>query len=743
MVAAAPPLSAGRLPRFDSSPDSSGFLEEVVTNPRYNRNEMIEGGSTAVMAAAELPEAAHPSDWPRARPLSAVPPPSVPPPPKPLGRSSPPAPIPLPSATGARRAVSAFRGDESPNPAPETILEHLARVGVFEKGGGAAPAWEAAARERSRGALVLIAAMVLSVGAGAGGFFYARQVKNERMAHARTLQTEVETLLRTGRTDDLRATDEKLSEVFDLDSRSQHAALLWLRNRVLSALLLPGEAQGIESALHRCETVGCDPARIAFGRVASFLSEGDYAGAAALLPKWDDKAKKDAYYQFTAGAMLERAGDVRSIGRYKKAFELDDTLLIARVLHGPLVALELGLDEALPFLEVAKKRLGDRPTAKALEGLEWALSADRSDATPAELVMDASETEELPVPLRSIPLVVEALGQDPGSDEARAKLDAALRVAATPAVATWIGFVVINSGDEELARKATLRALAHSALYPRARALAARVALLGARLEDASKAIQELDPNSAEVAVVRAATAYEMLDSGELESAVAAMGEGAEERAASRALSRGLDLVMGKKYPDAEALEAMAVPGVPWGSIVAVDAALDQGDLELAKRVVDGWKGQEEIPVYAVRVARLARYANEPAAAVDAVDNAIVPGGVTPRALVEAVYALVAAERSQTARELVAKYPAVLGPLTDWLKVVIDVAEGNEARAKTLAARLEPLPYESPLLLHVMMARALAAVGDTRAKAVIATALARSRKHPDLLEAGRALGIVR
>jgi hypothetical protein len=221
------------------------------------------------------------------------------------------------------------------------------------------------------------------------------------------------------------------------------------------------------------------------------------------------------------------------------------------------------------------------------------------------------------------------------------------------------------------------------------------------------------------------------------------MGEGAEERAASRALSRGLDLVMGKKYPDAEALEAMAVPGVPWGSIVAVDAALDQGDLELAKRVVDGWKGQEEIPVYAVRVARLARYANEPAAAVDAVDNAIVPGGVTPRALVEAVYALVAAERSQTARELVAKYPAVLGPLTDWLKVVIDVAEGNEARAKTLAARLEPLPYESPLLLHVMMARALAAVGDTRAKAVIATALARSRKHPDLLEAGRALGIVR
>jgi hypothetical protein len=413
------------------------------------------------------------------------------------------------------------------------------------------------------------------------------------------------------------------------------------------------------------------------------------------------------------------------------------------VLHGPLVALELGLDEALPFLEVAKKRLGDRPTAKALEGLEWALSADRSDATPAELVMDASETEELPVPLRSIPLVVEALGQDPGSDEARAKLDAALRVAATPAVATWIGFVAINSGDEELARKATLRALAHSALYPRARALAARVALLGARLEDASKAIQELDPNSAEVAVVRAATAYEMLDSGELESAVAAMGEGAEERAASRALSRGLDLVMGKKYPDAEALEAMAVPGVPWGSIVAVDAALDQGDLELAKRVVDGWKGQEEIPVYAVRVARLARYANEPAAAVDAVDNAIVPGGVTPRALVEAVYALVAAERSQTARELVAKYPAVLGPLTDWLKVVIDVAEGNEARAKTLAARLEPLPYESPLLLHVMMARALAAVGDTRAKAVIATALARSRKHPDLLEAGRALGIVR
>ena len=42
--------------------------------------------------------------------------------------------------------------------------------------------------------------------------------------------------------------------------------------------------------------------------------------------------------------------------------------------------------------------------------------------------------------------------------------------------------------------------------------LAARVALVGARLDEALKATEELDPTSPDVAVVRGAAAYERLD---------------------------------------------------------------------------------------------------------------------------------------------------------------------------------------------------------------------------------------
>ena len=142
------------------------------------------------------------------------------------------------------------------------------------------------------------------------------------MGIARKLEADVGKLLSTGKVDDLRKTDAELSQVFELDSRSQTAAILWLRNRVLpSALLLPGEPRGIESALARCKTLEIDEAKTAFGKVTSFLAEGDLAGAAANLPKWDEKAKSDAYFTSSPppARLLERAGDVRAIGRYKQA----------------------------------------------------------------------------------------------------------------------------------------------------------------------------------------------------------------------------------------------------------------------------------------------------------------------------------------------------------------------------------------------------------------------------------------
>jgi hypothetical protein len=142
---------------------------------------------------------------------------------------------------------------------------------------------------------LLAVVIALSAGGGLGGFRYVTHVRAEKMATARRIEAEVERLLETANVDDLKKTDGQLSQVFDLDSRSEKAAILWLRNRALSALMLPGEPHGIESALARCKELGVEESKLAFGKITSFLAEGDLAGAAAILPKWDDKAKSDAF----------------------------------------------------------------------------------------------------------------------------------------------------------------------------------------------------------------------------------------------------------------------------------------------------------------------------------------------------------------------------------------------------------------------------------------------------------------
>ena len=73
--------------------------------------------------------------------------------------------------------------------------------------------------------------------------------------------------------------------------------------------------RGIDSAVHRGKTVELPEKDTAFGRIASFMAEGDLAGGAAILSRWDTASGRDPYYQLAAGAVLERAGDLRAIER--------------------------------------------------------------------------------------------------------------------------------------------------------------------------------------------------------------------------------------------------------------------------------------------------------------------------------------------------------------------------------------------------------------------------------------------
>ncbi|MBX3181060.1 MAG: hypothetical protein KF915_00385 [Polyangiaceae bacterium] len=625
---------------------------------------------------------------------------------------------------------------DSAEPTASEVLEQLAQVGVYERGGGGPPAWERPPRERSKGTFTL-GALVLTVGLiGGGVFFYAQHARAERIAKAEALTSEIAGMLHGGKLDELARTDDKLNAVFELDSRNQRAARLWLENRVLSTLLSPMEVSGVDTAVHRARSVEVPEEQLAFGQVASFVADGDLAGAASLLSRWDQRAGKDAMYQLTAGAALDLAGDQRALSRYQLAAKLDPELAAAHVFLAILALIELDEEAAGPTIEQAIERTRGTPSGKALALLRWA-ARGAEGTPPAEHQLTEAEEKLLPAPLRVVPPLVVALTSEDASQR-RERLKDAIGVSRTPAIATWLGFIAVRQGDEQLARTAALRALKFSAIYPQARALAARVALLGGRLEEAKQAVETLSADSPEGVVVRAVIAYEVADEAELARAV-----GSAEAPALAGLRAGLDRVRGAPVPSDERLDQLASPEVVWGELVALDYALDHRRFEWAQKRASGWA--EPSAAQAVRRLRLVRYQGD----AEAVKQLLAPGsalagaGASVSLLLEQAYALISVSDHAAARALIERYPALLGGMSGWLHALVDAAAGEAPKAVGRLSALEPPPDTAAFPLRVLAARALAASGDRRAKGYVATLMKRHASHPDVLLAAKDIGLVR
>ncbi|MEI9949567.1 MAG: hypothetical protein WDO74_11455 [Pseudomonadota bacterium] len=732
-----PPLVAGAMPR--PGPKLEQF-EEVIT--------------TITPAPFIAPS------WPEAPPLARSPLPRPAAPPAPVAAAQTPAgrialavaetlaapsfaspapfvPAGLPVAL-ERPSPTPFYADAGSALSPEAglVLEHLSRVGVYEPGGGAPPAWENPKRQKARGTWAISVAIVLIAAAGAGSYAYSKKIRAERMQHALALNDEVKKLLETGQVADLRKTDQKLNEAFELDSLSQQAARLWLQNRVLYEVLTADEVRGIDSAVHRGKTVDLPEKDTAFGRIASFMAEGDLAGGAAILSRWDTASARDPYYQLAAGAVLERAGDLRAVERYDAARQLDPEFIPAQLLLARLLLLEFGGERAKPALEALRKKLGDAPITRALSALAWVVDSERPEALPDDAKLEPGDADKLPAPLSGVPAMVEAVQAMRAGDLPKVSraIDSAVTGAMTPSLATGLGFLAIEAGDEQLARKAALRALQFAAVYPRARTLAARVALLGGRLDEAQKAIEELDPSAPDVAVVRGVVAYEALEPADLEGALRSLGEAAHTRQAYTALAAGPGVLMGSAFPSPEKLEAMATPATPWGELVAADAALDTGDLALASKILSRRQGDAVRPVHYLRLARLYRYQKKSDEALKAA-AAAREGTTTSALLIESLYDFLKKDDAAGARNLVAKHPTVLGPLTAWLGVLVDVANKQKAQAAARTAKLDLPPAETPLTLRVLVARALVAAEDKRAGPYVLALATQVPKHPDVIEA--------
>lgn len=653
-------------------------------------------------------------------------------------------------ADAEQQRLRASRHDASTIPAPgapaahlRDVLDALSLAGIYEPDGGAAPAWEAPPKAKTRHLGALVGLTLLAAALGGGGYAYARHVRLRDARQAAALVAEVSAMLDAGKSADLPSVESKLSRAFDLDANSPTSALAWVRDRFARALEVDGESQGLDSAIGRARQAGVPDEQLAFARVGSFVLQGDTAGAAALLPQWDVRAGKDAWFQLAAGAALERAGDVRAIERYQLAAGLAPKLAPAAVRLARAVTIELDPSKGAELAKAFRTTWPDRAEGAALVALAWARQPSRSDP-PAEVDEAKKRRAELPISLRAVPEAldaIDAIGHDRPAD-ATSAIGRALTYAQTPGLATWLGSLALERGDEATARRAALTAVQYSAIYAPARVLAARVALAGGRLDEALQATAELDASSESVALVRAAVAYERGDGDGLSRAFDALSAESKGSPALAALVQGASLLRGAGPHDAKALRALADPRTPWGDVVAIDAALDAGDLALAKELLDRWPDAKDRPLHALRLSRYLRYAGTPAEADAPSKLALEAGPPNVRTLLERIAALVATDDTDGARKLLAKNPVVLGPMASWVGAFIDAAgpKANEARAKV--ALLELPPDAAPLALKLDAALALAALKDRkRGPDLVKSLVAALPENPDVAKAATALKI--
>ena len=332
------------------------------------------------------------------KPIGAAPP-VPPPPPREVVASSKPSPpafsrpmTPLTPLTNGSAPVATEARD---------VLDALEIAGIFDPhaaGNAPAVAWDPAAKKpRGKGLFALIAATLLFVGGIVGLFVFIRDKRAKEHEQAEVLLSKVDATLHASVAADLPGAEASLSHVFDLDSRSPRAALEWLRERALLGLLKGGSEIAFEDAMARAQEVGVKESDVAFARIASFLFQNDTVGAAALLPKWDDKAAKEPWYQLLAGATLARAGDVHAIDRFAAAAELDPGLVVAQIELARAMALDGDPAKAMERAKVIKEKFPGRPEGPALVALAWARDPARGDTPPADVEQAMKSAADLPL----------------------------------------------------------------------------------------------------------------------------------------------------------------------------------------------------------------------------------------------------------------------------------------------------------------------------------------------------------
>jgi hypothetical protein len=644
-------------------------------------------------------------------------------------------PLPLPLHTRGERSAGAAQ--EEGQPSPEAVLRALAQVGLYEATGGVVPAWEAPVPPAPKRVWVMAAAVAVAAGLGLGGYRYATALQEERLARAQAISARLATQLDSGSSSALAASEAEFQQLFELDSRGRDAALLWLKNRALHTLIADEPVSGIESALERARAVGVEEPRLVFGRIASAIASGDLPGAAQIVSLWDQRAKGDALYQLFVGAMFERAGNSQALERFQSAVALQPDLKLAHLMAAQLALLQLGPEQAKPTLDLASAHLGPGPADQVLRALAWASAPAGAAAAPA--LPSADALRELPPFLRSTASAIEAVRahREGHPEQVDAAFQRALGPTTEPVLAAWIGYQALDAGDIAIARSAAIRAMELSAVHDDSRALAARIALADGRLIEARDAARGLDPKSTDALLIEVVSAYENLQSVDTVRLAGSLPSDPSSNSTLRALRESGKVMLGQLRAKPDVTKQLGFDAQVWGPLVALDLALDGGQLDVAEQLLQAHQKSAEQPSYAARAVRLRRYQGQTEAALELVKPLLDAKALTPRGSAEAVLAFLDAGRAAAAASALSQIGDSAGALAPWLSALVESAQG---RAKVAAKQLAqlPLPNKSePLLVQTLALRSLAAAKDRRTKAYQSELRRRFPNHPDIKLAAR------
>jgi hypothetical protein len=208
------------------------------------------------------------------------------------------------------------------------------------------------------------------------------------------------------------------------------------------------------------------------------------------------------------------------------------------------------------------------------------------------------------------------------------------------------------------------------------------------------------------------------------------------------ALDMASDALSGALQLDGAHLLTMAADDPPWSDVIAMDVALDSGDLATADKIAASWgKDSEQRPLRALRLSRLARYEERVEQADTLSQTAMDHGTVTPRVLWERAFVLVAKNRAGEVGPMLSHFPLVLGPLATWLSAYATASNGNVEAAKGKTSSADPPPPTAPIEARVVAAAAFGAMKDKRRGAdYVKDVLSTGSQHPDLVAAALALG---